>query len=96
MLRKTPFQLPHALEFGLLITGRDTKSFITSVICHFYACFKRAEQPGAKRQRTENTKYYSTPFRKENYKNTIAINILLNGRNTKKLAREKKWSFLKQ
>jgi hypothetical protein len=29
-------------------------------------------------------------------KNTIAINTLLNGRNTKKLARKKKWSFLEQ
>ncbi|CAK9238270.1 unnamed protein product [Sphagnum troendelagicum] len=36
MSRKTPFQLPHALEFGLLISGRDTKSLVTSVMCRFY------------------------------------------------------------
>jgi hypothetical protein len=65
-------------------------------MCQFCACFKRAEQLGAKGQWTENTKYYLAPFCKENYENTIAVNTLLNGRNTKKLASKKKWSFLKQ
>jgi hypothetical protein len=67
MSRKTPFQLPHALEFGLLITGHDTKSLVTLVMCRFCACFKHVKQLRAKCQRTENTKYYSAIFRKENY-----------------------------
>jgi hypothetical protein len=67
MSRKTPFQLPPALEFGLLITDCDTKSLVTSVMCRFCACFKHVEQLGAKCQRMENTKYYSAPFCKENY-----------------------------
>jgi hypothetical protein len=37
----------------------------------------------------KNTKYYSAPFRKENYEKPMAVNTLLNGRNTKKLARKK-------
>jgi len=65
MSHKTPSQLPHALEFGLLIIGGDTKSLVTSAMCHFCACFKCAKQPGAKRQQTNNTKYYLAPFCKE-------------------------------
>jgi hypothetical protein len=50
--------------------------------------------PNASGQRTPST--IQPLFCKENYENTIAINTLLNGRNTKKLTRNKKWSFLKQ
>jgi hypothetical protein len=96
MSRKTPFQLPHALEFGLLISGRDTKSLVTSMMCRFCACFKRAEQPGAKCQRTENTKYYSTPFRKENYEKHNSNQHLVEWEKYKKASKEEKMDFLKQ
>jgi hypothetical protein len=96
MSRKTPFHLPHAIEFGLLITGCDTKSLVISVMCRFCACFKHAKQPRAKRQRTENTKYYSAPFHKENYEKHNNNQHLVEWEKFKKLARKKKWSFLKQ
>jgi hypothetical protein len=93
MSRKTPFQLPHALELGLLISGRDTKSLVTSVMCRFCACFKRVEQPGAKRQRTENTKYYSTPFRKENYEKHNSNQHPVEWEKYKKVSKEEKMEF---
>ncbi|CAM6076114.1 unnamed protein product [Sphagnum tenellum] len=93
MSHKTPFQLPHALEFGLLISGRDTKSLVTSVMCRFCACFKCAEQPGAKRQRTENTKYYSTPFRKENYEKHNSNQHPVEWEKYKKASKEEKMEF---
>jgi hypothetical protein len=65
-------------------------------MCRFYACFKREEQPGAKRQRTENTKYYSAPFRKENYEKHNSSQHPVEWEKYKQLARKKKWSFLKQ
>jgi hypothetical protein len=92
MPHKTPFQLPHALEFGLLITGRDTKSLVTSVMCRFCACFKRAEQPGAKHQRTKNTKY-SAPFRKENYEKHNSNQHPLEWEKYKKASKEGKMEF---
>jgi hypothetical protein len=93
MSRKTPFQLPHALEFGLLITSRDTKSLVTLVMCHFCACFKRIEQPGAKRQQTENTKYYSTLFHKENYEKHNSSQHPVEWEKYKKASKEEKMEF---
>ncbi|KAH8941177.1 hypothetical protein BDL97_14G024200 [Sphagnum fallax] len=93
MSHKTPFQLPHALEFGLLISGRDTKSLVTSMMCRFCACFKRAEQPWAKRQWTENTKYYSTPFRKENYEKHNSNQHPVEWEKYKKASKEEKMEF---
>jgi hypothetical protein len=93
MLRKTPFQLPHALEFDLLITGHDTKSLVTLLLCCLCVCFKRAEQPGAKHQRMENTKYYSTPFRKENYEKHNSNQHLVEWEKYKKASKEGKMEF---
>jgi hypothetical protein len=93
MSRKTPFQLPHALEFGLLITGRDTKSLVTSVMCHLCACFKRAEQPRAKLTQTKNTKYYSAPFRKENYEKHNSNQHPVEWEKYKKASKEEKMEF---
>ena len=64
---KTPFQHLHTIEFGLQITSQDAKSQVVSVLCRFCTSFKQTEKEGAKRQRTDNTEYYSAPFRKENY-----------------------------
>jgi hypothetical protein len=95
MLHKTPFQLPHDLEFGLLITSRDRKSLVILALCHFCACFKRAKQLGAKCQRTKNTKYYSAPFRKENYENQNSNQHLIEWEKYKKANKEEKQKFFK-
>jgi hypothetical protein len=62
-------------------------------MCRFCACFKREEQPGAKRQRTENTKYYSTPFRKENYEKHNSNQHLVEWEKYKKASKEEKMEF---
>ncbi|CAM6007485.1 unnamed protein product [Sphagnum balticum] len=93
MSRKTPLQLPHTLEFGLLITGRDTKSLVISLMCRFCACFKHAEQPRAKRQRTKNTKYYSAPFHKENYEKHSSSQHPVEWEKYKKASKEEKMEF---
>jgi hypothetical protein len=90
---KTPFQLPHTLEFGLLITSCDTKSLVTSVMCHFCVCFKRVKQPGAKHQQTENTKYYSAPFYKENYEKHNSSQHPVEWEKYKKASKEEKMEF---
>jgi hypothetical protein len=62
-------------------------------MCHFCACFKRAEQPGAKRQWTENTKYYSAPFCKENYEKHNSSRHLVEWEKYKKASKKKKMEF---
>jgi hypothetical protein len=93
MSRKTPFQLPHALEFSFLITGHETKSLVTSVMCRFCVCFKRAKQPGAKHERTKNTKYYLAPFRKENYEKHNKSQHPVEWEKYKKASKEEKMEF---
>jgi hypothetical protein len=93
MSHKTPFQLPHALEFGLLITSRDTKSLVTSVMCRFCACFKLTKQPRAKRQQMENTKYYSALFHKENYEKHNSNQHPIEWEKYKKASKEEKMEF---
>jgi len=93
MSRKTPFQLPHALEFGLLIISHDTKSLVILVMCCFYVCFKRIEQPRAKRQRMENTKYYSAPFCKENHEKHKSSQHPIEWEKYEKASKEEKMEF---
>jgi hypothetical protein len=64
-------------------------------MCHFYACFKRAKQLGAKCQWTKNTKYYSAPFRKENYEKHNSNQHPIEWEKYQKASKEKKWSFFK-
>jgi hypothetical protein len=56
-------------------------------------CFKRAEQPRAKRQRTENTKYYSAPFHKENYEKYNSSQHHVEWEKYKKASKEEKMEF---
>jgi hypothetical protein len=93
MSHKTPFQLPHALEFGLIITGRDTKSLVTLAMCHLCACFKCAKQPGAKRQQTNNTKYYLAPFCKEHCEKQNSNQHHVEWEKYKKVSKEEKMEF---
>jgi uncharacterized metal-binding protein len=62
-------------------------------MCHFCACFKCAEQPGAKCQQTENTKYYSAPFQKENYEKHNSSQHHVEWEKYKKASKEEKIEF---
>jgi len=62
-------------------------------MCHFCVCFKHVEQLGTKRQRTENTKYYLAPFRKENYEKHNNNQHPLEWEKYKKTSKEKNWFF---
>jgi hypothetical protein len=62
-------------------------------MCRFYVCFKRAKQPRAKRQRTKNTKYYSAPFRKENYEKHNSSQHPVEWEKYKNASKEKKMEF---
>ena len=69
--RQTPFKSAHLLEYGLVITQRNPKSFeVRSVRCQFCAFFGREQIIGQKRQRkqTENEKYWRPPFRPQYYR----------------------------
>jgi len=62
-------------------------------MCHFCVCFKRVKQPGAKRQWTENTKYYSAPFCKENYEKHNSSQHPIEWEKYKKTSKEEKMEF---
>ena len=87
---KTPFQHLHTVEFGLQITGQDAKSQVVSVLCRFWTSFKKTEKEGAKCQRTDNTKYYSTPFHKENHDKNNCTQHSIEWEQFKKILREEK------
>lgn len=67
--RTTPFQLKHALMFGLKVTRRAEDKTVVSVQCQFCARYGREEasEPGRRRKRTTNIKEWQPPFRKESY-----------------------------
>jgi hypothetical protein len=68
--RTTPFQHNHLLEFGLEITQSEHNSVVTCVVCLFCKRLGRSgatEDDGCERNRTNNTKYWNPPFRKENF-----------------------------
>jgi hypothetical protein len=52
-----------------------------------------AEQPGAKCQRTKNTKYYSAPFHKENYEKHNSSQHPVEWEKYKKTSKEEKMEF---
>ena len=91
--RKTPFQHLHTLEFGLQIASRDTKSQVVSVLCHFCTSFKQTKKEGAKRQHTNNTKYYCAPFHKENYDKHNSMQHSVEWEQYKKASKEEKIHF---
>jgi hypothetical protein len=65
-----PFQQKHLLEFGFEITQSEHNSVVTCVVCLFckrVGCFGATKDDGRERNRTSNTKYYNSPFRKENF-----------------------------
>ncbi len=62
-------------------------------MCHFCVCFKRVKQPGAKHQQTENTKYYSAPFYKENYEKHNSSQHPVEWEKYKKASKEEKMEF---
>jgi hypothetical protein len=67
----TPFQIPHALEYGLKITQRDPNtSTVLGVHCNFCAFFGHELLDGHERSRkqTQNVKSW-TSFRPEYYRN---------------------------
>ena len=88
-----PFQHLLALEFGLQITGRDAKSQVMSVLCRFCTSFKQSEKEGAKRQCTDNTKYHSAPFCKENYNKHNCTQHSVEWEQYKKASKEEKIHF---
>ncbi|CAK9232475.1 unnamed protein product [Sphagnum troendelagicum] len=72
--RRSPFKREHLLMFGLEITqsGMDSQhvSTVTAVRCLFCMHLGRDSVElvdGRKHQRTQNVKYFSPPFRKENF-----------------------------
>ncbi len=77
----------------MLIIDHDTKSLVISVMCRFCVCFKGAEQPGAKCQQTENTKYYSAPFRKGFYEKHNSSQHPVEWEKYKKASKEEKMEF---
>ncbi|OWZ11475.1 hypothetical protein PHMEG_00015503 [Phytophthora megakarya] len=52
--RKTPSQLPHALQYGLEVVMRDKGGKVSSVRCCFCRYFGREEAQHGKRKRTQN------------------------------------------
>jgi hypothetical protein len=56
-------------------------------------CFKRVEQPRAKRQRTKNTKYYSAPFCKENHEKHKSSQHPVEWEKYEKASKEEKMEF---
>ena len=69
MARKTPFLKKHALQYGVRPCERSsgTHGYVVSAECLFCIHFGREQKPGSKRARTANTKYYTSPFRADNY-----------------------------
>ena len=71
-LRQTPFQHKHVQEFGLnAMQTNPNRRVVVSVRCLF--CVRVGRAKGAedsirKRMRTTNIKYFSPPFRKENFR----------------------------
>ena len=69
MARKTPFLKKHALQYGVRPCERSTgnNGRVISAECLFCIHFCREQKPGSKRARTANIKYYTSPFRADNY-----------------------------
>ena len=76
--RTSPFKMEHLLMFGLEITktGADSRvhghkpSVVRAVLCLFCMHLGRDAvelDDGSKRQRTQNTHYFTAAFRKENF-----------------------------
>ena len=76
--RITPFKEEHALEYGLEIASRSaSKKEVDSVRCKFCIWFgKEGSVPERKRKITENTKYFTKPFRVDNYKSHLKTHKL--------------------
>ena len=69
--RSTPFQKKYLLEYGLRVSDTDMITALTiSVRCQFCVYYGREQSVGQKRQRepTTTVKYWTSPFRAENYK----------------------------
>eukprot|EP00957_Ditylum_brightwellii_P096370 7339341-Ditylum_brightwellii.AAC.1 len=65
----TPFQKTHDLKFGVQPSERTSGSdcLVISAECLFCAHFGCKQKPGYKHARTVNIKYYTSPFRTDNY-----------------------------
>jgi hypothetical protein len=68
--RVTPFQRKHALEFGLCVTQKTVTNptAIVAVACLFCVYFAREAKAAARKGVTSNVKYFTSPFRPENYR----------------------------
>jgi hypothetical protein len=67
--RKQPFRNRHELEYGLMVTSRDTTtSVVSSVACRFCISFGREEKVGQKRKSITTKKYFTAPFRPKLYR----------------------------
>lgn len=67
--RTTPFQRAHELQYALRITQRDTRSSeVVSVECLFCVHYGRESKVGSKRKKSSHVKFFTKPFRPENYR----------------------------
>jgi hypothetical protein len=74
--RTMSFQQKHLLEFGLEITQLEHNSIVTCVVYLFCKRFGRSgamEDDGREHNRTSNTKYWNSPFRKENFAGHLTL-----------------------
>ena len=70
MKRNTPFQIHHAVEFGLQICERSAGASITVVttVCQFCkVAIKEEAVVGRKRSFLDRVNYFKAPFRKDKY-----------------------------
>ena len=66
--RKVPYAHQHGLLFGVEVCERcKTTGEVVSARCRFCVSFGREEKAGGKRKRTQKPKYYTKPFRTDNY-----------------------------
>lgn len=100
--RVTPFNEAHELEYGLEIASRiaNTKD-VNSVRCKFCTAFGKEGRKTAalsttrKRKVTENIKYFTRPFRVDNYKSHLKTHSE-NGQNINNFLVKKREFFLTQ
>ena len=64
----TPFLPRHSHDYAVRVTQRNAESVVVAVECLFCVYFGRESKVGAKRKKTENIKYFSRPFRADNYR----------------------------
>ena len=66
----TPFLPRHSHEYAIRVTQRsaENESVVVAAECLFCVYFGRESKVGAKRKKTGNIKYFSKPFRADNYR----------------------------